>query len=206
MVCILYVTWLPAYLQHEKKLSGTALAVFAGLPLLLSVPADLLGGIVSDRFSSRLGLRRGRCLVGFGSLFMAALFLIGGSSCRGVISAVLIGLAAASANFLLGASWAACADIAGDHAATLGAAMNTSGQIGGVLSPIIFALLMRNRVDWSAPLFVTAFLYFVGALCWYYIHPERPFGTDCQLKSEVRQETISATETDTPVEMHRRGN
>jgi MFS family permease len=193
----LYVTWLPAYLQHENKFSGTALAIFAGLPLLLSVPADLLGGIVTDRLSSRLGLRRGRCLVGFGSLFMAALFLVGGSSCRGVISALLIGLAAASANLLLGASWAACADIAGDHAATLGAAMNTSGQIGGVLSPIIFALLTRNKADWSAPLFVTAFLYFVGALCWYYIHPERPLGIDRHIKAEVCQEAISATEMDT---------
>ena len=141
----LYVTWMPTYLQHEKHLHGTALGILAGLPLLLSVPADLLGGILTDCLSLRLGLRRGRCLVGFGSLAAAGVFLFCGSLAGGELSAVLIALAAASSNFLLGASWGACADIAGNHAATISAAMNTSGQIGGVLSPIAFALADPNE-------------------------------------------------------------
>jgi MFS transporter, ACS family, glucarate transporter len=57
----LYVTWMPTYLQHEKHLHGNVLAILAGLPLLLSVPADLFGGILTDRLSQKLGLRLGRC-------------------------------------------------------------------------------------------------------------------------------------------------
>ena len=169
----LYVTWMPTYLQHEKHLHGTVLAVLAGLPLLLSVPADLFGGILTDRLSQRFGLRLGRCLVGFGSLAAAGLFLFAGALSQGAVSAVLIALAAASSNFLLGASWGTCADIAGNHAATVSAAMNTSGQVGGVLSPIVFAFLTRTRASWAAPLFVTAALYLGGAVCWYFVHPER---------------------------------
>jgi ACS family glucarate transporter-like MFS transporter len=169
----LYVTWMPTYLQHEKHLHGTALAVLAGLPLLLSVPADLFGGILTDRLSQKFGLRLGRCLVGFGSLAAAGLFLFAGALSRGAISAVLIALAAASSNFLLGASWGTCADIAGNHAATVSAAMNTSGQVGGVLSPIAFAFLTRTSASWAAPLYVTAALYLGGAVCWYFVHPER---------------------------------
>jgi MFS family permease len=169
----LYVTWMPAYLQHEKHLHGTVLAVLAGLPLLLSVPADLFGGILTDRLSQRFGLRLGRCLVGFGSLAAAAFFLLCGALGQGAFAAVLIALAAASANFLLGASWGTCADIAGNHAATVSAAMNTSGQIGGVLSPIAFAYLTRTSASWAAPLYVTAALYLGGAVCWYFVHPER---------------------------------
>ena len=75
----LYVTWMPTYLQHEKHLHGTVLAVLAGLPLLLSVPADLFGGILTDRLSQKFGLRLGRCLVGFGSLAAAGLFLFAGA-------------------------------------------------------------------------------------------------------------------------------
>ena len=172
----LYVTWMPTYLQHEKKLHGSALGIFAGLPLLLSVPADLFGGMVTDRLSRSFGLRRGRCLVGFCSLAAAGVFLFVGSLAQGWISAVLIALAAASSNFLLGASWSACADIGGNHAGTLSAAMNTSGQIGGILSPVIFAVLIRNSVTWSAPLYWTAVLYLLGAMCWYFVHPERPLG------------------------------
>jgi ACS family glucarate transporter-like MFS transporter len=169
----LYVTWLPTYLQHEKQLHGVTLGFLAGLPLLLSVPADLFGGLLTDRLSRKFGLRLGRCLVGFGSLAAAGLFLFCGALAPGVIAAVLIALAAASSNFLLGASWGACADIAGDHAATVSAAMNTSGQIGGVLSPIAFALLTRTSASWAAPLYLTAALYLAGAVCWYFVHPER---------------------------------
>jgi ACS family glucarate transporter-like MFS transporter len=172
----LYVTWMPTYLQHEKQLHGVALGILSGLPLLLSVPADLFGGILTDRLSSRFGLRLGRCLVGFGSLAAAGIFLFGGALAGGAIAAVLIALAAASANFLLGASWGTCADIAGNQAATVSAAMNTSGQIGGVLSPIAFALLTRSSGSWAAPLYVTAGLYLAGAACWYFVHPERPLG------------------------------
>jgi MFS family permease len=168
----LYVTWMPAYLQHEKHLHGNLLAVLAGLPLLLSVPADLFGGILTDRLSQKFGLRPGRCLVGFGSLAAAGVFLFAGALSRGPVSAVLIALAAASSNFLLGASWGACADIAGNHAATVSAAMNTSGQVGGVLSPIAFAFLTRTSASWAAPLYVTAALYLGGAVCWYFVHPE----------------------------------
>jgi MFS transporter, ACS family, glucarate transporter len=169
----LYVTWMPTYMQHEKHLHGTVLAVLAGLPLLLSVPADLSGGILTDRLSQKYGLRLGRCLVGFGSLAAAGLFLFAGAWSQGAVSAVLIALAAASSNFLLGASWGTCADIAGDHAATISAAMNTSGQVGGVLSPIAFAFLTRTSASWAAPLYVTAALYLGGAICWYFVHPER---------------------------------
>ena len=169
----LYVTWMPTYLQHEKHLHGTMLAVLAGLPLLLSVPADLVGGILTDRLSQKFGLRLGRCLVGFGSLAAASLFLFAGALSQGAVSAVLIALAAASSNFLLGASWGTCADIAGNHAATVSATMNTSGQVGGVLSPIVFAFLTRTSASWEAPLLVTAALYLGGAVCWYFVHPER---------------------------------
>jgi MFS family permease len=172
----LYVTWMPTYFQHEKNLHGSTLAVLAGLPLLLSVPADLFGGITTDRLSKKLGLRWGRCLVGFSSLAGASVLLFGGSLFRGWIAAVLISLAAASSNFLLGASWGACADMGGDHAATIGAAMNTSGQIGGILCPIVFALMTRNTVHWALPLYLTALLYLIGALAWIFIHPERQFG------------------------------
>jgi MFS family permease len=173
----LYVTWMPTYLQHEKKLHGALLAVLAGLPLLLSVPADLAGGILTDSLSRKFGLRLGRCVVGFGSLAAAGIFLFAGALAHGVVSAVLIALAAASSNFLLGASWGACTDIAGNHAATVSAAMNTSGQIGGVLSPIAFAVLTRTSASWAAPLYLTAALYLFGAACWYFVHPERPIET-----------------------------
>src|ERR1700691_525010 len=125
----LYVTWMPTYLQHEQQVHGAVLSILAGLPLLLSVPADLFGGILTDRLSLKLGLRRGRCLVGFGSLAAAGVFLFCGALAAGKISAVLIALAAASANFLLGARWGAGAEVAGHQAAPHSAGVKHLGTM-----------------------------------------------------------------------------
>ena len=172
-----YVTWMLTWLAHEKGLHGTALGFFAGLPLLLSVPADLFGGLLTDFLSRRFGLRFGRCMVGGLSLAAASAFLLLGVCMQGYAAAICVALGAAFSNFLLGASWSTCSDIAGDHAAVISAAMNTSGQIGGVLSPIAFAYLTRGTNNWSGPLYLMAALYALGAMCWYFVHPERPLPT-----------------------------
>lgn len=172
----LYVTWLPTYLEREKLVHGITLSILSGLPLLLSVIADLTGGLTTDSLTRRFGLRTGRCLTGGTSLALAGFFLFAGTYSSGIAAGVLIGLAAAFSNFLLGASWGACVDLAGTHAGAVSAAMNTAGQVGGVLSPIVFAMLTRHEGSWALPLLVTAALYVLGGACWLFIHPEHSLG------------------------------
>ena len=172
-----YVTWLPTYLESSRGFSSFTLAILAGLPLTLSVVADLLGGITTDRLARRFGLRIGRAAVGGGSLTAAGLFMIGGTLVDNPVpAAVLISLAGASSNFLLGAAWGTCIDIGGNHSGVLSAAMNTSGQIGGIISPILLAFVVQQFASWSSPLYLTGVLYLLGALCWVWIDP-RPVCT-----------------------------
>jgi MFS family permease len=178
----LYVTWLPTYLEREKVVHGSVLSILSGLPLLLSVVADLFGGITTDSLTRRFGLRTGRCVTGGLSLALAGLFLTAGTLLPGALAGVLIAIAAAFSNFLLGASWGACVDLAGTHAGAVSAAMNTAGQVGGVLSPIIFAMLTRQQSSWAVPLLVTAALYLLGAACWLFIHPERPLHAETRME------------------------
>lgn len=176
----LYVTWLPTYLEREKLVHGAVLSILSGLPLLLSVIADLFGGMTTDSLTQRFGLRTGRCVTGGVSLVLAGLFLTAGTFSPGAFAGVLIAIAAAFSNFLLGASWGTCVDVAGTHAGAVSAAMNTAGQVGGVLSPIIFAMLTRHEGSWSAPLLLIAALYVLGGTCWLLIHPERPLTSSLQ--------------------------
>lgn len=169
-----YVTWLPTYLRNERGFSGATLAFYAGLPLLLSVPADLFGGMLTDRLTRSYGLRIGRCLVGALSLGAASIFLCLGTKLPGSPAAALLGLGAACSNFLLGAAWSTCSDIVEHNAGILGATMNTAGQAGGVLSPVVFAWLIQHGFNWSMPLYLTAVLYALGAISWLFIHPETP--------------------------------
>lgn len=170
-----FITWLPTYLESARGFTSTTLGVVAGLPLMMSVLADFLGGITTDLMTRRFGLRVGRCGVGAGSLLIAsALLTVGTATENSIVAIILISLALAFSNFLLGASWGACVDLAGSHAGVVSACMNTAGQIGGFLSPIVTALLVERFASWSAPLYLCGVLYLIGACCWYFIEPREP--------------------------------
>ncbi len=169
-----YITWLPTYLQQTKGASAGALSLLAGLPLLLSVLADLLGGLTTDHLTRRYGFRVGRCGVAGASLAVASLSIAAAAMLsHSVLAACLIALGAASSNFLLGASWGACVDLSGRNAGFVSAAMNTAGQIGGTLSPIVFAWI-AERWDSMYALGIIAGLYMAGAACWMWVKsPQR---------------------------------
>jgi ACS family glucarate transporter-like MFS transporter len=169
-----YVTWLPTYLA-SRGLSGMTAGILAGLPLMLSAAADVLGGMATDRAARRLGLRAGRIIIGGGALAAAGLFTLAATFVASPVSAAaLIALGGASSNFLLGAAWGTCLDIGGRRSGAVSAAMNTSGQVGSILSPILVAAIVSRFSDWSAPLYLAGVLFLGGAVCWVWIDPTRP--------------------------------
>ncbi|MBI1789705.1 MAG: MFS transporter [Acidobacteria bacterium] len=174
-----FITWLPTYLEKERGFTASKLGLLAGLPLLLSVLGDLFGGITTDAVGRRFGLRAGRCAVGAGSFLGAAAVMLAGTAASDpLVAAVLIAFSGLFTAFPLGACWGACIDIGGNHAGVISAAMNTAGQIGGMLSPIIVATVVEKLASWSAPLYLTGALYLVGASCWWFIDPRKPIWKD----------------------------
>ena len=49
-----FITWLPTYLAQAHGMKGAELAIFSGLPLMLSFVADLTGGEGSDKLARRI--------------------------------------------------------------------------------------------------------------------------------------------------------
>jgi MFS family permease len=169
-----FITWLPTYLENARGFTAARLGLFSGLPLLMSVIADFFGGVTTDRLSARYGLRIGRCGVGGGSLLLAGIMLAAGTATsNNLLAVVLVSLALAFSNFLLGASWGTCSDIAGSNAGVVSGCMNTAGQLGGVLSPIVTALFVQRYGSWSAPLYLSSLLYIGGSVCWLFIEPRQ---------------------------------
>lgn len=169
-----YITWLPRYLKTERGFDAEALALLAGLPLTLSVFADLFGGLSADWASRRWGLRVGRGVVGGGSLFLAGVFVVAGTNVGDpMLSAVLIAIGGGLSAFLLGAAWGTILDVGGNHTGVVGGAMNTAGQVGAFICPILASHLVSWGFSWHAPLYVTGVLYMLGALCWFKIDPTR---------------------------------
>ncbi len=170
-----FITWLPTYLSEGRKLAAGELALFSGLPLLLSVVADISGGVVSDRLTARYGVWIGRSGLGAGAYLLAAVILFfGAGTLDARLAGLLIAIAGACSMFTLAPSWATAIDTGGPNAAVLSAIMNTAGQIGGILSPIVLAELVGRYGDWSLPIYVLAGLYLMASVSWLFINRARP--------------------------------
>jgi MFS family permease len=169
------ITWLPTYLQERHGFDATTLGFFSGLPLLVSVPSDLFGGVVTDKLAARYGLRIGRCGLGAVAYVISGIALfVAAASPTPVVAAVMIALATASAMFTLGAAWSICIEIGRNHAGVVGATMNTAGQLASLLCPLIVAYSVQWYGDWNFPLYLLGGLFMAGAVCWLIIDPEKP--------------------------------
>ncbi len=168
------ITWLPTYLKEKHGFDAMRLGLFAGLPLMLSVAGDLFGGVTTDVVTKRFGLRIGRCAVGATAYVLAGIAMVLAAFVhQPEAAAVLIAVAVAASMFTLGASWGTCIDIGGNHAGVVSAAMNTSGALSSVLSPLMVTWLLRLYKDWNAPLFVMGGLFLAAAVCWGFIDPHK---------------------------------
>ena len=171
------ITWLPTFLA-TLGFSPTTLAFYAGLPMIFAVPADLLGGVTTDYLARKLGLRLGRALVGGAAYAVAALamFAATGAVESHHVKAVLLATAGGASMFALAASWATCIEIGESQSGLVSATMNTIGQVGGILSPIVLAWLVERSGaagQWLLPLQIIAVLYLLAALSWLFIDPTK---------------------------------
>jgi ACS family glucarate transporter-like MFS transporter len=166
------ITWLPDYLRLERNMSGQTLAFFAGLPLLLSVVADLFGGPTTDWAVRHFGPRYGRAGVGFVSYILAGSAMLLTAACRiPELAATLFALGTAANMFLLGAAWGTCQDIGGGHAGVVSATMNTAGQFAAMSCPLV-VFYVKNAFGWNAPLILLGITFLAGAICWCFVDPQ----------------------------------
>ena len=168
------MTWLPTYLAEQRGFEQASLSFFSGLPLLLSVFGDISGGAVTDFLTRRFGLRFGRSGVAVAGYVLAGAAMFGSVlSASPVMAASLIAVAVAASMFTLSASWAACIDIGGEHTAVLSASMNTTGQIGSVLSPIVTGWAVTHFSNWQVPLLIMGSIYAASAILWMLVDPRK---------------------------------
>jgi sugar phosphate permease len=169
------ITWLPTYLRQRHGFDAGNLAIFAGLPLIVSVPGDLLGGMVTDRLVSRYGLRVGRSGLGFVAYVIAGLALLAAAaSSSPILAATLIALATGLTMFTLGAAWGTVMEVGRNHVAVVGATMNSAGNLAAMLNPLIVAYSVQWFGNWNLPLYLMGVLFLVGAFCWTLVDPTRP--------------------------------
>jgi MFS family permease len=140
----------------------------AALPLVGIGLGVFIGGFWSDRLIRRIGPRRGRRRPGMIGLPLAALaILFAIATPSAYAAAVALSLGAGLAALAVAPAWATCLDIGGRHAGVVTGAMNTFGNLGGTVSPLVVGLwLQRHPGSWNGPLVTVALCYAVAAVCW----------------------------------------
>ncbi len=167
-----FITWLPTYLAQARGMTGAQLAIFSGLPLMLSFVADLTGGEGSDRLSRRISLRAARRAFGVGGYALAALAIFLATQVgSGFAAGFLIAIGGALSMLTLAPAWATAVDVGGRHAGVTAGVMNTVGQFGGIVSPLVLAYLVDATNNWNIPLMVLAGIYAMAGVAWLMIDP-----------------------------------
>ncbi len=169
-----YITWLPTYLLRERGFTLQQVGWLSALPLLGIAGGVLCGGWASDGLARRWGLRTGRCLPGVIGLPLAAVAVLHALWTGSPLGAAL-SLSAAAGLAALGVSpaWAVCLEIGGRHAGVVTGAMNTFGNLGGALSPVVIGLCLERWHSWDISLTTVAVGYVLTALCWLLVDPRQ---------------------------------
>ncbi len=156
------VLTLSDYLKHVVKLDPTMASLITSVVLFLGIAALPLGGLLTDVFARRYGLRLGRLLPLSLTRFMAAgcyLLALCIDPAHYWLMALAFGAVAFCADLALPATWATMQDISGKHQAQLFGWANMWGNFGAALMPILFAYVIsafdRNH-DYSEGILLCA--------------------------------------------------
>lgn len=161
----IYLDWFPKYLNAYRGFNLTQMGFYASLPLLAGAAGDLLGGTVSDRMAKRFcNLTFARRTVAFSGFVLASLSIIPATLTRHAAASVWYSCVAVfGLEVTVGVAWAIPLDIGGEYAGSVASVMNTFGNLGSAVSPVLLAYLV-GIYGWSIPFLVCSVLCAVGAL------------------------------------------
>jgi sugar phosphate permease len=161
----IYLDWFPKYLNEHRGFNLTQMGMYASLPLLAGAIGDLLGGSVSDRCARRFGnLKVARRSVALAGFILAAIFIIPATLTTNSMASVLYSCVAVfGLEITVGVAWAIPLDIGGEYAGSIASVMNTFGNMGSAVSPVLLAYLVRPY-GWNVPFLVCSFLCAAGAV------------------------------------------
>jgi MFS family permease len=182
-ICLMYfcngytlyfnLTWLPTYLREVRGFSVQQSGNIAGIVLLTGAIMTATGGWLTDRLAKAYNLKIGRS-IGVVTLPLSGLVVIAAARIHDpVTAALLLAITLGIADLNMGACWAICHDVGGENAGTVTACMNTFGNIGGALSPLVVGYAVDWWHSWTVPFLITAGVYVLGGVMTLLVNPNK---------------------------------
>jgi MFS family permease len=169
----IFYYWIYYYFGHVRRLGARESAYATTVLFITMALMTPLGGWVSDRLVARYGLKCGRRSVAIAGMSLSAVLLYFGAGGYGLYATVaLLALALGCATSSEGSFWASAIEISGSRVGAACGILNTGGNMGGTLAPVITPLI-ASRFGWAGGLYFASLLVMLGVLSWFFIDPSR---------------------------------
>jgi len=181
-----FLTWIPTFLSSTFGLPISQFALFTTLVLLAGVVGDTVGGMLSDRIIHRGGntrnARRIVLVIGLGGSLVCLIPLVIGQGL--VVATISLALSFFFLELCNANLWAIPMDVAPQWSGTASGFMNTGFGIAGVVSPIVFGVLI-DTTGWQIPFALSCVLLGAAAVVAWFMKPQRLTSTDGVLEIGV---------------------
>ena len=175
------LTWLPTYLKDVRGFTLQQAGWLSAVVLFTGGVMTYVGGKLTDHLVKRYGLKIGRSMAVV-TLPIAGMLLIGAAlTDNSMAAAILLAATLGVADLSVSSCWSICHDIGGKNAGIVTGAMNTWGNIGGALSPLVVGYAVGWWNSWIVPFYITAGIYLFGAICTFFVDPRKRVLIDGEL-------------------------
>lgn len=179
-----YVAIMGSYFVNARNIDLTEAGILVSLPLWGGAIGGVVGGILNDALINRTGSRRwSRTSIGFSGKFLACLgMFVAIQQETAIAAAVGLFIVKFFTDWTQPTVWGTCTDMGGRYSATAFSIINTSGSVGGIVTPLVGGFVLdyfshKEVVDGVEklitdynPLFaLVAGMYLISASCWFFI-------------------------------------
>jgi MFS family permease len=170
-----YITWLPTYLLEARGFSVASTKWLAAAPWTVSALAFWIGGWTTDWLARRTGnLKLARCGIGVFGYAASAVTLFAVARVEdNLAAALLLAFALAFQTFTISSAWAVCLDVGSKYAGIVTGCMNTVGNIGGTIAPLVVGYAVKSWGSWTLPFYIMAAVFVFGVAMWLLVDPRK---------------------------------
>ena len=162
----LFFYWMQYYFGTVLDLGDATSRLYSTIVTLAMAAGVISGGWITDGLIARLGRQRGLAAVPVVGMALGALFLwLGVAAETPAWIVAWFSLGAFTSTAAEAASWVTVVDLGRERGTTAGGIMNTGGNIGGFVAPILTPWL-GTQLGWHWAVGVGAAVSLAGALLW----------------------------------------
>jgi ACS family glucarate transporter-like MFS transporter len=167
------LTWLPTYLKDVRGFTLQQAGWLSAAVLFTGGVMTYVGGRLTDHLVKQYGLKVGRSMGVVTLPIAGALLITAAQTSNPMTAAILLAATLGVADLAVSSCWSICHDIGGRNAGIVTGAMNTWGNIGGALSPLVVGYAVGWWNSWTVPFYITAGIYVFGAICTFFVDPRK---------------------------------